>query len=125
MRSWHELIVLAALVAGCGNDTMTGDDDPPPPPPPDVCETSYLDYQNFGQPFALDWCRGCHSASLGEGQRQKAPLGVDFDTIADVQHWKERITLRAAGTTPTMPPAGGPSEQERELLVEWLGCGAK
>jgi hypothetical protein len=24
-----------------------------------------------------------------------------------------------------MPPAGGPSEEERRLLAEWLACGAK
>jgi hypothetical protein len=28
------------------------------------------------------------------------------------------------GGTPTMPPAGGPSGEERALLAEWLACGA-
>ncbi len=114
------LVVLAA----CGTDTMTGGDDEPDPPPEDVCKTSYLDYSNFGKPFALDWCRGCHSSSVPSNMRQKAPVGVDFDTLADVQHWKERIAIRATGPMPTMPPAGGPSEEERTLLAEWVGCGA-
>ncbi len=124
MPSWPEL-ALVALLAGCGTDTMVGDDDPLQPPPPGVCETSYLDYQNFGKPFALDWCRGCHSSVVPANMRQKAPMGVNFDTLDDVRHWSERIALRASGTQPTMPPAGGPSEEERTLLVEWLGCGAK
>jgi uncharacterized membrane protein len=116
------LALLLTLVA-CGTDTMTtgGDDGPEPT---DVCETSYLDYANFGKPFALDWCRGCHSSAVPANMRQKAPMGVDFDTLADVQHWRERIAVRATGAMPTMPPAGGPSEEERGLLAEWIGCGA-
>ncbi len=122
MRSSLSLAIALALAA-CGQDTMvTGGDDTPEPP--DACETSYLDYTNFGKPFALDWCRGCHSVNLPAAMRQKAPVGVDFDTLEDVQRWKDRIEIRATGTSPTMPPAGGPSEEERALLAEWLGCGA-
>ncbi len=123
MRSSASLaLVLALTVAACGQDTMSGGDDDPPPP--DVCAKSYLDYGNFGKPFALDWCRGCHSSAVPETMRQKAPMGVNFDTLADVQHWRERIAIRATGAMPTMPPAGGPSEEERGLLAEWIGCGA-
>ena len=122
MRSWRELALLALLVGACGNDRMTGSGDDGPPPDPDTCQTSYLRYDNFGQPFTLDWCRGCHSSAIPAGMRQKAPPGVDFDTFADVQHWRERIQLRVAAGT--MPPAGGPSDEERALAAEWLGCGA-
>ncbi|MBL0216841.1 MAG: hypothetical protein IPQ07_23550 [Myxococcales bacterium] len=107
------LLVLGALCAGCGNDTMMGGDDPPEPPPPDVCETSVPRLPELRAAVrARPVPRLPQRELLAEGQRQSA-LGVDFDTIADVQRWKERITIRAAGTTPTMPPAGGPSEQER------------
>ena len=125
MRSSASLALALALTLGaCGQDTMTGGDDGVDPPSPDVCEKSYLDYGNFGKPFALDWCRGCHSSAVPVNMRQKAPAGVDFDTLADVQHWRERIAIRATGAMPTMPPAGGPSEEERVLLAEWIGCGA-
>lgn len=129
MRSLPSL-VLALLVAACGNDIEPPDgvpspDEEPPDLEPARCDTSYLDYGNFGEPFALDWCRGCHSSSVPAGMRQKAPMGVNFDTHADVQQWKERILIRAGGNAPTMPPAGGPSADERALLAEWLACGAK
>ncbi|MEO7093480.1 MAG: hypothetical protein ABI175_09530 [Polyangiales bacterium] len=125
MHSSRSLALVCGLVlAACGTDTMSGGGDDGPEPTPDVCETSYLDYGNFGKPFALDWCRGCHSSNVPANMRQKAPVGVDFDTLADVQRWSERIAIRATGAMPTMPPAGGPSEQERALLAEWIGCGA-
>ena len=127
MRSSRDLVLAACLaLAACGNDQGNTADDPlPPPPDPDTCETSYLRYDNFGEPFALDWCRGCHSSAVPAGMRQKAPMGVNFDTQADVARWRERILIRAAGDNPTMPPAGGPADEERALLAEWLGCGAR
>lgn len=126
MRSSRELVLVVSLALGaCGNDRAIGPDDPPAPPDPDTCETSYLTYGNFGEPFALDWCRGCHSSAIPAGMRQKAPMGVNFDTQEDITHWRERILMVAAGSQPTMPPAGGPPDEERALLAEWLGCGAR
>lgn len=123
MRSWLSVVI---LVAACGNDvgiSQMGDDEPVPEP--DKCETSYLAYDNFGAPFVVNWCRGCHSSSVAMNMRQKAPIDVNFDTEADVTQWAERIRIRATGTKPTMPPAGGPTADERELLAEWIACGAK
>ena len=54
---------------------------------------------------------------------QNAPTDVNFDTLAQVRTRADRIRIRA-GTGTTMPPAGGPSADERALLVEWLACGA-
>ena len=124
MRSWLSVLV---LVAACGNDVGVPPpgEEPLPDPDSDVCETSYLDYGNFGAPFVSNWCRGCHSASVPMGMRQKAPLDINFDTEADVLAWRERIAARATGTMPTMPPAGGPSGEERALLAEWIACGMK
>jgi hypothetical protein len=121
MRSWPSLLI--ALVLGCGNDRALDDDGDVPPG--DRCETSYLTYQNFGEPFALDWCRGCHSAEVPAGMRQKAPIDINFDSHEDVMQWRERIGKRATGDAPTMPPAGGPGAEERALFAEWLECGAK
>ena len=122
MRSWLSLLV---VVAACGNDVGVPPGEELPTPDPDECKTSYLDYGNFGAPFVSNWCRGCHSASVPAGMRQRAPLAVNFDTEAQVLEYRERIAARALGTKPTMPPAGGPSDEERALLAEWIACGMK
>jgi uncharacterized membrane protein len=119
MRLFASLV----LLVGCGTDAVdrTPDD---PPLDPEACETeTYLRYDNFAAGFSADWCRGCHSSAVPEGGRQDAPLDVNFDTEADLVKWRERILVRATGATPTMPPAGGPSEEERQLLREWIDCG--
>ncbi len=122
MRSWPSVLVLAAMTA-CGIDAVPGDGTPPIDP--EICETSYLDYETFGAAFSASWCRGCHSSAIPDGERQHAPLGVDFDTEADLRTWQDRIRVRATGDAPTMPPVGGPSAAEREALGEWIGCGMK
>lgn len=68
-------------------------------------------------------CAGCHSSLLPDGMREGAPLGVDLDTYAGVVAWVDRVEARAIGDAPTMPPGGGPAEDERRLLAEWLQCG--
>src|SRR5438445_13336809 len=120
MRSWLSLVVV--LVA-CGTDVRPPDENGDPTPSAPACDKSYLDYGNFGAPFVLNWCRGCHSSTIPQTQRQKAPMTVNFDTLDDVQNWSERIEALAATDTPTMPPAGGPSQAERDLLREWIECG--
>jgi len=130
MRSWLSLaVVLVSLLAACGTEVPAGDGDgsgsDEEQVDPSVCDTSYLDYDNFGAPFVINWCRGCHSDAVPAGMRQKAPLDANFDTLAQVRTWSQKIATRATGTTPNMPPAGGPTDQERQLLAEWLACGAK
>lgn len=85
---------------------------------------SPLTWQSFGQGFLLDHCVGCHSSQLAEGQRAQATLGVDFDTQPGAQQWLQRIYARSADANDTMPPAGGVTEQQRQLLGDWLACGA-
>jgi uncharacterized membrane protein len=116
MRSSHELAICIALAA-CSSPAVED-------PAISACESSILNTSNFGQPFLLDWCRGCHSSELTVENRQGAPLGVDFDNMDMVRSLASRITVRAGTTMPTMPPAAGPSLEERELLIEWLACGA-
>lgn len=123
MRSWLSLTIF--LVA-CGTDVRPRSEDVDPNSPiADTCDQSYLDYGNFGEPFVLNWCRGCHSSTIPMAQRQKAPMTVNFDTLDDVQNWSERIEALATTDTPTMPPAGGPSAAERALLKEWIECGTR
>jgi hypothetical protein len=109
MRS---LLLSLALVAGCGKDVKLD------------CTSSGLTYDNFGEPFMLDWCRGCHSDALPPGQRQSAPVNINFDTLDEVHAWSPEILMTTGPAMPTMPPAGGPSLDERDMLVEWLHCGA-
>jgi hypothetical protein len=131
VRSWRSgALALAALLVACGGGCGGGEEaaeDTGPwgslkerPCP----EESYLTYDDFGGPFLLTWCDGCHSVDLPDGSRQGAPLGVDFDTIDDVRRQKKRIWARAGDQNDTMPPIGGPDEEERALLGEWLACGA-
>src|SRR5512139_4116754 len=124
MRSW---LSLAFVLAACGTDSVPRDDGDNKPivVDPNVCDTSYLDYDNFGAPFEINWCRGCHSSAVPMRMRQKAPIDVNFDTLDQVRTWGERITARAAGTMPSMPPVGGPTYDARVLLAEWLTCGMK
>lgn len=88
------------------------------------CDTSStLSYESFGGPFFLNWCTGCHSSKIPEGSRQDAPVEINFDSIADIRSHQSRIFDKAVHSH-KMPPAGGPNDVERELLGQWLGCGA-
>ncbi|MFN0252892.1 MAG: hypothetical protein ACKV2T_38820 [Kofleriaceae bacterium] len=127
MRSSRELAILvasaligvaAAFLSGCGTEYE------PSLPPDDSCDESILTYENFGELFMLDWCRGCHSAALPEGQRQGAPLEFNFGDVDAIRELAPMIAARATGAMPVMPPAAGPSAHERALLAEWLACGA-
>ncbi|HKY35414.1 MAG TPA: hypothetical protein VJN18_05710 [Polyangiaceae bacterium] len=82
------------------------------------CEVTY---ENFAGPFLLNWCIGCHSSSLGMAERQKAPLGTDFDTLEGVRAKKDLVRKRVVEDQ-TMPLLGGPSADERELFGKWLDC---
>ena len=73
--------------------------------------------------FIADGCRACHSADAPPEMRQQAPADVNFDNLSEIRHWSLQIRV-TAGQGSSMPPAGGPSAEERRLLVEWLGCGA-
>ncbi|MCB9797724.1 MAG: hypothetical protein H6741_33960 [Alphaproteobacteria bacterium] len=42
--------------------------------------------------------------------------------MEEVWAWQERILARAAADAPTMPPAGGTSEDDRTRLRWWLEC---
>lgn len=118
-----------ALLTACTADMA----DPDAPDEPLVGETfderlcpedSDVTWEVFGGPFMYSWCNGCHAAALPEGERQKAPMGVDFDTVEDVRAWADRIWARAGDHNATMPPVGGPDAVDRELLGEWLACGS-
>jgi len=56
--------------------------------------------------------------------RQDAPLQFNFEDVATIRELAPIMLLKATGEMPTMPPAAGPSSDERALLEEWLSCGA-
>lgn len=82
-----------------------------------------LTYETFGAPFLAVYCEGCHGADAVD--RRGAPGEYVFDTHEQVTRHRARIFVRAAGGNDSMPPGpDDPSPGERELLAEWLACGA-
>ena len=111
MRVGRGPFVLALALAACGNDV-----DP-------ACRPTDITYQTFGEPFMATWCNGCHSAALPPGMRQDAPDDVNFDTLDEIRtQWLPIV--QTTTDVETMPPEGGPSSSERQLLAAWLRCGA-
>jgi hypothetical protein len=109
-----------AVVMACSsgdNDTPTPTNNPSTAMQGDSC----VSYEDFAGPFLLNWCVGCHSSSLDEAHRKMAPLGMDFDTLEGVRAHADRIKIRATELK-NMPPLGGPSDEERALLAEWIDC---
>lgn len=106
-------IAIALLGAGCEEKAELSEE----------CAQSGLTYQTFGEAFLVSWCRGCHSRELPEDMRQMAPLDVNFNTLDDVRDRRGRVGFLVSEAR-TMPPAGGPSMEERALMMEWLSCGA-
>lgn len=90
------------------------------PCPPDT----FLTFENFGWPFMLTYCNGCHSSMLPADMRQGAPIEMNFDDLDDVRDHAGRIWARSGDQNLTMPPIGPADEEERALLGEWLACGA-
>jgi hypothetical protein len=86
--------------------------------------------QSFGTAFLETYCLSCHSQSVTGAARQGATMGVDFDTLDDVRRQLALIDMHVAArpnaTNTGMPPAQRPqpTQQERELLGQWLACGA-
>jgi len=104
----------AGLDSGLAGDVDTGD----------ACRDAPLvTWDSWGHGFMLSACQGCHGADVDD--RHGAPQGVGFDTVDQVWQWSALILQRAAPATgsPTMPPAGGTTEDDRTRLRWWLACG--
>ena len=84
-------------------------------------------WDSWAHGFFLSWCTSCHSSTLPEEERQKAPPSMNFDTYAGVAENAVAIEYRAVTAEPKylMPPNGGPDMKERELLGLWIDCGLK
>ena len=77
-----------------------------------------LYYENFGENFLRENCQGCHASTAQD--REGAPVGISFDSRADVlTHLPAIISEMQEGT---MPPAGGVPEEEHAAFELWLSC---
>lgn len=124
MRSGLEVLRVVAVALACAGvaacqDPQTEDADTDGM----VEDAPLVTYANFGDAFLRNWCRGCHASTLSGDARSGAPEGIDFETLDDARMWADRIEARALGEQASMPPAGGPSLDELELLRAWLEAG--
>lgn len=129
MKSFVMFMALALLASGCGKDPQKDKEEEETFAPIETfgaeCPIdNVVSYENFAESWIFRQCMPCHSSELLEGQRADAPLGVDFNTYADVRFWANNMFLRAAYENETMPPAGGPYPEDRKLFGEWMACQA-
>ena len=134
MRSPVLLILLAGLMA-CGDkdDTHTtpGADDTAGTDGTDdtgglevsdtgICaDAPVVTWENFGNGFVNERCQSCHaSTSLA---RYGAPESITFDTKEETLALQDRILDRVVDSE-SMPPEGGVTDDDLELLQLWLVC---
>ena len=101
--------VLAILVAACGVNPPVGSTTSEVTCPPD----STLTYENFGKVLVADNCLECHAG------KDKPRL----DDQAAVQNNAQAI-ISVAVNSSKMPKNGDMLSDERQMLGEWLACGA-
>ncbi len=134
MRSWANIKIfcaLASLCFACGApedreivSTRRATIQAPYASVEGSCEDPLAPtWENFGDGFVRNYCRGCHGPKLPPSKRTGAPVGIDFATHAHVTQRLDRFETRAASERPDMPPGGGPDPAELELLRRWIKCG--
>ncbi len=121
------LLTCFVALAGCEDDH--GHDAEGPASGAECKEGSTLSWDSFGEKFMTDYCTRCHASSVAGPARQGAPSDHNFESLALVREQMEHIDqLAAAGpeSVNTEMPLGGPAptEAERQMLGEWLACGA-
>ena len=123
-------LALLALALACGDDAgdtaaAAGDGASLDTADPDWAslpcdEAPVVTWNNFGAGFVGHYCQGCHASTTAD--RYGAPESVTFDSVDEVWGWRDRVLARTAIDDPTMPPAGGTSETDRQKLRWWLEC---
>ena len=86
---------------------------------------------SFGKTFFDGKCVLCHDSAKSGLDRNSAPEGFNYDTLAGIKAHLARIDARAAlgptSTVPSMPPSTAGvtvADADRQRLGEWLACGA-
>lgn len=74
---------------------------------------STLDYETYGRQVIADTCLECHAG-------KESPR---LDSVEAVRANSASILREAVGST-AMPESGDMTDEERQLLGEWLACGA-
>lgn len=82
------------------------------------CELN-VTWQNGADGFFRSYCRSCHSSTTAD--RHEAPVGIDFDSEAQVRSLQSSILPTIEYRT--MPPGGGLTDDDVTLIREWLVCG--
>lgn len=95
-------------------DTSVDTDDP-------CAGVPTLAWSNFGEGFMVENCQGCHASTATE--RYGAPTWATFDTVDQCWDLANSILGAATGDSPSMPPRGGVSDDDRTRLQWWLQCG--
>jgi uncharacterized membrane protein len=100
------------LLLACGSAEDSGD--------PACTAPEAVTWESYGHIFMTTYCVSCHSV-YNEDHRFGAPVGVDFDTEADLLRQVERVRVRVLEEQ-TMPVAGGVFPEDLLLLERYLGC---
>lgn len=128
------VLLSASLLAACGGDDGADDDGDAMEivlPSGSKCESgSTLTYDNFAKGFFDEYCTRCHSSQRTGADRNGAPSGVDFDSLAAIKAVSAPTVDRKAvytstpGGTPEMPINDPrPDAATRAELGVWLACG--
>jgi hypothetical protein len=103
------LSLIAVFITACTGSASSGIAASEVVCPPD----STLTYDSFGSVFLADNCLSCHTSKDRPVLTSKAFVQANKGAIIDV-----------AVTSTTMPANSGLAVEERQLLGEWLACGA-
>jgi len=130
-RSALALTAAAAIAGACGSEGQGHTHAELGDPTGMACPEggTSLNYAEFGRPFMEAYCISCHSDDVVGANRQGAPSDHNFDTQFECQAFADHLD-RMSGSGPEatntqMPPKEPrPSPQERQMLSEWLACGA-
>lgn len=106
------LLLLALACEDAGDDSGAAD--------PLCQDAPVVTWEYWGQGFLTESCQSCHAATAVD--RNGAPTSITFDTEAQVWSHRAAILQTATGEAPTMPPRGGLSQDDRDLLEIWLRC---
>jgi uncharacterized membrane protein len=102
-------VLVCLVLAACATNSSSGIDPASITCPPD----STLTYENFGQVLIADQCLSCHAS-------KQSPT---LTTQEAIQSNRQAI-LKVTVTGTKMPKDASMPLEERELLGEWLACGA-